>query len=118
MLVVATAIALQVSAAIVRPAPVDEKVLVSRARAARLQQDSLLASYQTMARQRMSFSVGVAAGLGLGPIGRARVAARLESVARVRGRPQSGAWAEILASRAVVPIVGVIDPDAADDDVS
>ena len=69
-----------------------------------------------MARQRWSGSVGVAPGLGLGPVGRLRLAARLESVARVGWSHTEGAWAELIGSRAVAPIVGEMEPSPEADD--
>ncbi|HEY9228776.1 MAG TPA: hypothetical protein VIP11_19140 [Gemmatimonadaceae bacterium] len=115
MLVVATALAFQLSSA---APPVEVTALVARARAARVQQDSMLASYRAVLRQRMSMSIGVAAGLGLGPIGRDRLAGRMESVARIGWDHRYGAWGEILAARAVVPIIGIEKPEPSYDDGS
>lgn len=97
--------------------PADVTALVARARAARFQQDSALASYQTVVRQRISATIGVKRGL-VGEIGRPRLAARVESVARVGWDHSIGAWGEIIATRSVVPIVGENDPMADDDDVA
>src|SRR6185295_2565453 len=115
MLALATAIVFQLSAAS-PAAPLGVSALVARARAARVQQDSMLASYQATVRQRMSSSIGLAAGLGLGPIGRDRLAARFESVARVGWDHRLGAWGELLGARAVFPVLGILEPQAADDD--
>jgi hypothetical protein len=82
--------------------------LVARARAARYQQDSTLASYQAIARQRLSAGLGVARGL-VGAVGRERLMARLESVARVGWHHELGAWAEVLGARSVAPIAGELD---------
>lgn len=90
--------------------------LVARARAARYQQDSALQDYTAMAKQRWSIGIGVAPALGLGPIGRVRLAARLESVARIGWHHATGAWAELLGARAVAPIVGEVDPSPEDND--
>lgn len=87
--------------------------LVARARTARYQQDSTLSDYLTIVRQRWSFGFGVAAGDGLGPLGRVRLAARFESVARIGWHHRLGAWGELLASRAVAPIVGEVAPEVA-----
>lgn len=97
-------------------APADVTTLVARARAARYQQDSALASYQTVVRQRISGSIGVRRGL-VGDVGRPRLAARIESVARVGWDHALGAWGELIAGRNVAPIVGENDADWADDDV-
>src|SRR5215207_6385131 len=98
-------------------APADVSTLVARARAARYQQDSALASYTTVVRQRISGSIGVKRGL-VGQIGRPRLADRIESVARVGWDHALGAWGEILATRSVVPIIGENDPMDEDDDVA
>ena len=93
-------------------------MLVARARAARWQQDSMLAGYETTVRQRMSSSIGISTGLAvssglpLAAVGAPRLAARFESVARVGWSEASGAWAEILAARSVVPMLGATRPEA------
>lgn len=115
MLLVAASIACQLSAAAAPSNGVG--ALVARAREARLQQDSLLQSYQVVVRQRMSSSIGLAGGFGLGPVGTDRLAARFESVARVGWHHRNGAWGEILAARAVAPIVGAVDAEPEDDDI-
>jgi hypothetical protein len=98
-------------------APADVSALVARARAARYQQDSALASYTTVVRQRISASIGVKRGL-VGQIGRPRLAARTESVARVGWDHAQGAWGEIIAARSVAPIVGENDAMDEVDDVA
>ncbi len=90
--------------------------LVALARANRYQQDSTLAEYRALARQRWTGEVGVASAAGLGPLGRMRLAARFETVARIGWHHRLGAWAELLASRAVAPIAGETDPDIVDDE--
>lgn len=94
--------------------------LVTRARAARYQQDSSLAEYRAIARQRMSASIGLARGIGaaITSVARDRLAARVESVARVGWHHELGAWGEILAARSVAPIVGETEPEPAADDVA
>lgn len=91
--------------------------LVARAQAARYQQDSSLATYQAVVRQRFSGGIGLARGL-VGTVGRERLAARIESVARVGWHHEHGAWGEIIGARSVVPIVGELDMDAEDDDIA
>jgi hypothetical protein len=112
------AIAFQLSAAPAStPAPRGIDALVARARTARLQQDSMLASYETTVRQRMSASVGVSRGLAamgglpLAVVGPPRLGARLETVARVGWSQTGGAWAEIIAARSVVPMLGARTPE-------
>jgi hypothetical protein len=83
----------------------DVKSLVDRARSARFHQDSSLASYRVLSRQRASVSFGFARGL-LGPIGRDRLGARVESVARVGWHHALGAWGEVIGARSVAPIAG------------
>ncbi|MBC7896205.1 MAG: hypothetical protein H7066_12395 [Cytophagaceae bacterium] len=117
MLFVAASIALQLSSA-ATPPPTGVGALVARARAARLQQDSLLASYQVVVRQRLSSSIGLVGGVvGLGPVGINRLAARFESVARVGWHHRNGAWGEILAARGVAPIVGQVEAEPEADDI-
>jgi len=101
-------------------AAVSARALVARARAARYQQDSALASYQAVVKQRMSGGLGVAPGLrgGLPAVGRVRLAARYESVARVGWDHALGAWGEIIAARSVVPFLGDHEPMAENDDVA
>ncbi len=91
--------------------------LVARARTARYQQDARLSDYLAIARQRWSASIGLAAAGGFGPIGRMRLGARFETVARMGWHHKNGAWAELIASRAVAPIVGEVEPDVADDGI-
>lgn len=90
--------------------------LVQRAREARYQQDAELLSYEATVKQRASAGIGVAPGLGIGPISRVRLAARIESVARVGWHRELGAWGELIAMRSVAPIVGENTPGADDDD--
>jgi hypothetical protein len=119
---VAVAVAFQLSAAVASPpTPArDVAALVARARAARWQQDSMLAGYETTVRQRMSASIGISAGLAasqglpLAVVGPPRLAARYESVARVGWSQTTGAWAEVLAARSVLPLISAdpAQPDA------
>jgi hypothetical protein len=76
------------------------KSLLLRARAARLQQDSLLASYDATTYQRISV------GLGVKLLGRERLAMRHEDASRVQWQRGVGAMVEVKGSRSVVPIVG------------
>ncbi|HJQ20065.1 MAG TPA: hypothetical protein VJ867_06935 [Gemmatimonadaceae bacterium] len=120
MSLVACALLLQIGVGPVHRDAESVTAIVARARAARYQQDSALASYQAMARQRMSAGIGVAPGLrgGLAAVGRVRLAARYESVARVGWDHERGAWAEMIASRSVVPFLGMREPHYEGDDVA
>jgi len=84
----------------------DVAQLVARVRAARYQQDSALASYQAIARQRMSASMGLVRGIAVDIPGPERLMARFESVARIRWHHEFGAWGEIIAARSAAPVVG------------
>src|SRR5262245_28960344 len=89
----------------------DVQSLVARARAARYQQDSALAEYRAIARQRMSSGIGVSTVFGVGVPGPEKLAARFESVARVGWDVRNGAWGEVIGSRAVAPLVGETEPN-------
>ncbi|MBX7119350.1 MAG: hypothetical protein K1X31_10170 [Gemmatimonadaceae bacterium] len=73
--------------------------LLLRARAARLQQDSTLLSYEVKSYQRIS------AGMALRETARDRLMFRQESAAHVRWRRGVGAHVEMLGARSAVPIV-------------
>jgi hypothetical protein len=70
------------------------------ARAARMRQDSALQSYDATTYQRVS------AGLGLGRIGRDRLAFRAEQATHVQWQRGVGAYVDVTGSRAVMPIGG------------
>lgn len=99
----------------VRPPDQSAPALLARARLARLQQDSALYAYQVVVRQRMSAGLGMSKLGALAPPGRERLAARYESVARVGWHRDRGAWAELLAARAVVPMLGDREPEPEQD---
>jgi hypothetical protein len=88
----------------------DVTALVEKARLARYQQDSTLAEYRAVAKQRLSAGIGLSTVFGAGVPGPEKLAARLESVARVGWNHRSGAWGEVIGSRGVAPIVGETDP--------
>lgn len=73
------------------------KTLLLRARAARMQQDSAIVSYDATAYQRMS------AGMRVGRIGRDRVIFRTESASRVRWHRDIGAHIDVLGARSIFP---------------
>lgn len=81
------------------------RTLLLRARAARLQQDSALISYDAMSYQRIS------AGLGFSSIGRDRLMFRHEDVSHVRWQRGVGAWVELKGARTAIPVA----PDEAAD---
>lgn len=72
--------------------------LLLRARAARLEQDSSLYSYDVKSYQRIS------AGMSLRETARERLIFRTENASRVRWQRGRGARVEVLGSRAVAPI--------------
>lgn len=92
-------------------AATDAPSLVAKARLARYQQDSMLAEYRAIAKQRMSSSIGLAEVFGVGVPGPEKLAARFESVARVGWDHRNGAWGEVIGARGVAPIVGETEPD-------
>ena len=89
----------------------DIHTLVEKARLARYQQDSALAEYRTIARQRMSSGIGLSSVFGMGVPGPEKLAARFESVARMGWHHRNGAWGEVLGARGVAPIAGETEPD-------
>ena len=109
MLLAGTLLLLQVGAT-----RVEVQALVDRARSARFQQDSSLASYRVLSRQRASASFGFARGL-LGSVGRDRLGARVESVARVGWHHALGAWGEVIGARSIAPIAGEYELQGAED---
>jgi hypothetical protein len=96
---------LPVTAEVLATAFVDSqaRTLLLAARAARLHQDSALASYDVKAYQRIS------AGMSLSSLGRDHLLYRQESVARVRWRRGTGAWVDMLGARAAATGVAVND---------
>jgi hypothetical protein len=72
--------------------------VVSRARSARLAQDSSLIAYDARALQRIS------AGLGLRATGRERLLFRTESATRVRWHRETGAWIDVEGTRTAIPM--------------
>lgn len=73
--------------------------LVLHARAARLEQDSSLLSYDVMSYQRIS------AGMSLRETARERLIFRTENASHIRWHRDVGVHAEVLGARSVVPIV-------------
>lgn len=74
------------------------KEMMSRARVARLKQDSTLVSYDATTVTRISV------GLALSKWARDRLAFRTENAARVRWHRDRGAWVELKGRRSVAPI--------------
>lgn len=74
--------------------------LFNRARALRMAHDSAIMSYEATARQRVSVGVGV------GKLGRDRLAFRQESASKVRWQRGVGARIEMTGARVAIPVVG------------
>src|SRR5687768_374007 len=72
--------------------------IVSRARVARLEQDSSIIAYDARTLQRIS------AKLGLRAVGRERLAFRSETATRVRWHRETGAWIDVEGSRTAIPM--------------
>jgi len=77
--------------------------LLLHARAARLEQDSSLMSYDVKSYQRMSV------GMSIRETARSRLAFRAESAARVRWRRGVGAHVELLGARSAAPMIAGIE---------
>ena len=88
------------------------KVLLERARTARLSQDSALQSYDATAYQRIS------AGLGFARIGRDRLMFRTENVSRVRWQRGIGAWVDLKGQRTAIPIAPKEAQEEAQQDIA
>jgi hypothetical protein len=73
------------------------RTLLLRARRARLEQDSLLTSYDASSYQRIS------AGLSFSKLGRDRLVFRTEQAGRIRWQRDVGMWVDITGSRTVLP---------------
>ncbi|HYC49992.1 MAG TPA: hypothetical protein VEB19_02670 [Gemmatimonadaceae bacterium] len=76
------------------------RTLLTRARVARMSQDSALQSYDATSYMRASV------GLGIRRLGPERLLFRAEHAARVRWGRGSGVWVETTGRRAVVPMGG------------
>ena len=72
--------------------------IISRARSARLAQDSSLEAYDARTLQRVS------AGLGLRATGRMRLMFRTESATRVRWQRGTGVWIDVEGTRTAIPM--------------
>ncbi|HJU64882.1 MAG TPA: ShlB/FhaC/HecB family hemolysin secretion/activation protein [Gemmatimonadaceae bacterium] len=72
--------------------------VITRARSARLLQDSSLRSYEAVTRQRVS------AFLGIRRLGRERLVMRTENAARVRWHREVGAWVDVIGARTAAPL--------------
>jgi len=73
------------------------KVLLERARVARLSQDSALLAYDVNSYQRIS------AGIGFSKIGRDRLIFRTEQSGRVRWQRDVGVWIDVTGARTAIP---------------
>ncbi len=74
------------------------RTVISRARAARFEQDTSVRDYEAITRQRMSVS------LGFRRLGGERLAFRTENATRVRWQHGVGAHIDVLGARAAVPM--------------
>ena len=79
--------------------------VIARARSARLEQDSLLVSYDAKVYQRMT------AGINFRATGRDRIAYRSENAARVQWMRGVGAWVDLTGARQIVPVAALDDDD-------
>lgn len=77
----------------------EARVMIARARAARLQQDSALRAYDAMSYGRVS------AGMAMGKVGRERLLYRSESASRVRWNRDRGVWIEVMGQRRALPMI-------------
>ncbi|HEV8214417.1 MAG TPA: hypothetical protein VGP95_01240 [Gemmatimonadaceae bacterium] len=75
------------------------KITLTKAREARLTQDSALVAYDAMSHQRLSV------GMGFGRIGRDRLLFRHEAASRVRWQRDVGVWVDVKGVRTAVPMV-------------
>jgi hypothetical protein len=80
--------------------------LLTKARAARMHQDSALLSYDATAYQRIS------AGMGFRAFGRDRLLFRMENASRVRWSRDGGTWGDLKGARVAIPMVKDADVDA------
>ncbi len=76
------------------------RVILSRARSARLEQDSALSSYRAIGTQRMSLAAGVRR------LGLEKLLFRGDNVARIDWSRAGGVWVTPLGSRVQVPMAG------------
>ena len=74
--------------------------LLTRARDARMRQDSALLAYDATAYQRIS------AGLGFRAFGRDRLLFRTENATRIRWSRDNGTWVDVKGARTAVPLAG------------
>lgn len=88
------------------------KLLLERAREARLAQDSALLAYDATTYQRIS------AGMGFSRIGRDRLIFRTENVSRVQWQRGIGAWIDVKGQRTAIPIAPKEAQAEAQDDMA
>ncbi len=75
----------------------EARTLLSRARRARLEQDSALLSYDATSYQRIS------AGMSFSKLGRDRLIFRTEHAGRVRWQRDVGTWVDVTGARTILP---------------
>ena len=88
------------------------RVLLARAREARLTQDSALIAYDAKSYQRISV------GMGFARIGRDRLMFRTENASRVRWQRGLGAWIDVTGQRTAIPIAPKEAQEEAQEDMS
>src|SRR5215203_1976115 len=81
------------------------RTLLTKARVARMRQDSALLSYDATAYQRLS------AGLGFRAFGRERLLFRTENASRVRWSRDRGTWVDLKGARTALPMVKDADAE-------
>ena len=81
------------------------RTLLSKARDARMRQDSALLSYDATAYQRLS------AGMAFRAFGRDRLLFRTENASRVRWSRDGGTWVDLKGARSAVPLIKDADAE-------
>src|SRR5687768_15188635 len=81
------------------------RTLLTKAREARMRQDSALLSYDATAYQRLS------AGMAFRAFGRERLLFRTENASRVRWSRDGGTWVDLKGARTAIPMVKDADAE-------
>jgi hypothetical protein len=88
------------------------RTLLTKARVARMRQDSALLSYDATAYQRLS------AGMAFRAFGRERLLFRTENASRVRWSRDGGTWVDLKGARTALPMVKDADAEIDVDEMS
>ena len=91
---------------------VASRTLLTKAREARMRQDSALLAYDATAYQRIS------AGLGFRAFGRDRLLFRMENASRIRWSRDNGTWIDVKGARAALPMIKDADAEIDVDDIA